>query len=395
MSTQTKRSTLHFEPKPNDIVALFGKKYFVQPHPSAAYMPYASEGRRAVVYQLRDAEGSNYALKVFRKKFRNDSLLASMNLLNRYEHLEGMRAAKRRVVSPTERAAQQCRDLEYAMLMEWIGGKTWFDILVDARLNGTHLSLATAIHLCSCFLNVMRGLEDAAIAHSDISPGNIMVDVDAVGVQILDLEDIYAADLPSPEQRNTGSSGYRHRSADQGETTWRAEGDRYAAAIIAAEMLVLAEPDLARRATDEGYFVGHCQSSDGIQRYDAAQGWLKKVAPAFAELFEQVWLSESLAHCHKIVDLHRSILPVALQTARSRQPMVKLPVKWSRRDIGKTSGEQGAGVSEGKPSPVKWERPRLPERKKKKSGLHPLAKVTLAGATLLTLWLLLKLLALL
>jgi tRNA A-37 threonylcarbamoyl transferase component Bud32 len=394
MSTQTKRLAVRFEPKPNDIVALFGQKYYVQPHPFAAYMPYASEGRRAVVYQLRNAAGENYALKVFRKKFRNDSLLASINLLNRFATLEGMRAARRQVIAPTDNAARQCRDLQYAMLMQWVRGQTWYDVLIEARRTGTHLALPAAIHLCARFLNVMRGLEAAGIAHGDIAPGNVMVEVAAVDVQLIDLEDIYVPGESAPEQRNTGSTGYRHHSAEQGATTWCSAGDRYAAAVLAAEMLVLAEPQLARRATDEGYFVGHCQSSDGVERYNAAQGWLKKTAPDFATLFAQAWLSDSLAQCHKLAELHAAILPVALQTPRAPEPTITLPVKWSRLNIEKGQAKRRAGVKAGKPSPVTWGGTKLLERRQGQTGLGVVAKVSLGGAALLVLWLLFKLLVL-
>jgi hypothetical protein len=395
MPTQTKTSPLRFEPRPDDVVALFGERYQVQPHPAAGYMPYASEGRRAIVYQLRDAAGEEYALKVFRKKFRDQSLVATAGLLGRYESLEGMKAARRRVVLPTEPVARQCRDLEYAMLMQWIRGKTWFDILVEAKLTGAHLSPASAVHLCARFLNVMRGLEGAGVAHSDISPGNLMVDAERVDVQVLDLEDIYAPGVEPPEQRNTGSAGYRHRSADEGATTWCAEGDRYAAAVIAAEMLVLTEPGLARRATDEGYFVGHCMSGEGAERYDAAKGWLRQVAPDFADLFERTWLSESLAQCDRIADLHAAILPVALRTQRASQAMVKPAVQWSRLNIEKPARGKRRPPGAEKPSPVRWERPKPPERRRGGEGLRPLTKVALGAGALLTLLFLLKLLALL
>lgn len=391
MFTQTNRKPVRFEPKPDDIVALFGRRYYVQPHPSASYMPYASEGRRAVVYQLRDAAGGDYALKVFRRKFRNDSLLASANLLNRFARLEGMRAARRQVVPPTDNAARHCRDLQYAVLMEWMRGRTWYDVLVEARHAGRHLAQPAAIHLCERFLKVMSGLEAAGIAHGDIAPGNVMVEVAATDVQLIDLEDIYVPGEAPPEKPNTGSNGYRHRSAAQGAHTWCGEGDRYAAAVLAAEVLVLAEPRLARRATDEGYFAGHCWSQEGAERYDAARGWLEKTAPDFAALFERAWLSDSLAQCPGLAELHAAILPLASQTPRA--PALP-PVKWSRLNIEKGRAKKRAAVEAGKSSTVTRDGAKSPERRKSRVGLGPAAKVSLVGASLVVLWLLFKLLAL-
>lgn len=394
MFTQTNRKPVRFEPKPDDIVALFGRKFYVQPHPSASYMPYASEGRRAVVYQLRDDAGVNYALKVFRKKFRTDGLLASANLLNRFAPLEGMRAARRLVVAPTDNAARHCRDLEYAMLMEWMRGRTWYDVLVEARQAGTHLPLPAAIHVCERFLKVMRGLEAAGIAHGDIAPGNLMVEVAATDVQLIDLEDIYVPGEPAPEQLNMGSNGYRHRSAEQGANTWCGEGDRYAAAVLAAEMLALAEPQLARRATDEGYFAGHCRSSEGAERYDAARGWLKKTAPDFAALFERTWLSASLAQCPRLAELHAAILPLSSQTQRAPAPAAAPPVKWSHLNIKEGRAKRRAAVKAGKASPAMRGGAKSPQRRKPRASLGAAAKVSLVGASLLVLWLLIKLLVL-
>jgi hypothetical protein len=396
MATQTTRATARFEPKPGDIVVLSGRKYHVRSHPSAPHIAYACEGKRANVYQLRDAAGDDYALKVFKKRYRDDSLLASAESLKRYETFEGMSAARRWVVPPTDKAALMCRELEYAMLMRWARGKTWFDILAEARASGTHLSLASGVHLCARFLNVIRALEADGAAHSDISPGNIMLDVGSVDVQVLDLEDMYAPGRAQPEQRNTGSAGYRHHTADEGATTWCPQGDRYAAAVVAAEMLVLAEPSLARKATDEGYFAGHCRNLDSAARYREADPWLRKVAPDFARLFEETWQSESLAGCHTVSELHAAVLGPALNTGRVEKAFVKPPVKWSRLSVtAKDAARRRGPAKKEKPSLVKWERAGVPLRRKKEPGLHPLTKATIVTAALVTLWMLLKLLALL
>lgn len=396
MTTQTTRSTARFEPKPGDIVALSGKKYHVRSHPSAPHIAYACEGKRANVYQLRDVADDDYALKVFKKRYRDESLLASAESLKRYETFEGMSAARRWVVPPTDRAALMCRDLAYAVLMRWVRGKTWFDILTEARESGAHLSLASGLHLCARFLNVMRGLEAAGAAHGDISPGNIVLDVDGIDVQILDLEDMYAPGRPQPAERNTGSAGYRHPTADEGATTWCPEGDRYSAAVVAAEMLVLAEPTLARQATDEGYFAGHCRNHDSAARYMAADPWLRKVAPDFARLFAETWQSESLAGCHRVAELHAAVLGPALNTARAEKAFVKPPVKWSRPGVTAQEAARRKGrTKQGKPSPVRWERRGVPQRRRKEPGFHPLAKATIVTAALATLFILLKLLALL
>src|SRR5687767_7556624 len=146
--------TSDFEPNPKDSIRLFGQKLLVQPHPQVPYMPYSQEAGRAVVYQLVNQQGELFALKVFRKKYRNHALIDSVQKLRGVEHFKGLRAAKRQVVEPSDPAAQRYRNLAYAMLMPWINGKTWFDMLHHARTQGYYLHdsidirRSSAIRLC-------------------------------------------------------------------------------------------------------------------------------------------------------------------------------------------------------------------------------------------------------
>src|SRR4051794_39384281 len=224
-----------FDPNPGDSIDLFGQAYVVQPHPQAHYLPYRQKAGRARVYQLQKGqEGQYFALKEFKKLYRQPSLIDLYQNLHRVESFQGLRAARREIVLPADPAAQRYPNLEYAMLMPWIEGTTWFDVLGQAREDGGYPDLATAIGLCDRFLEVMEELEKAGMAHTDISPGNVMVGFDPIDVQLVDLEDMYMPWALAPSKPNTGSAGYRHRS---GETTWKPEGDRYAAAVLAAEML--------------------------------------------------------------------------------------------------------------------------------------------------------------
>jgi len=259
------------------------------------------------VYQLRDEKGEYFALKVFRKKYRDPHLIKSAEVLSHVENFKGLHAARRRIVLPSDPAARKYQNLEYAMLMSWIHGKAWFDVLWQAQQERYWLDPYTAIHLCDCFLEIIEGLEIAGIAHTDISPGNVVVKFNTNDVQLVDLENLYMPGTPSPPQPNLGSAGYRHRSGDKGETTWRPEGDRYGAAVLAAEMLIIANPVLGRKATDEGFFTDHCETSQGMNRYKEAQVWLKAIVPEFALVFERSWFADSLEECPRISELREPI----------------------------------------------------------------------------------------
>jgi hypothetical protein len=344
---------MRFEPKPNDTLILFGERYVVQPHPSASHIAYSSEAGRAFVYQLKGQKGDYFALKVIKPKFRGANLADSPRHLVSIEKFEGLRAANRSVVLPEEPIVKTFPALEYAMLMPWISGSTWFDVLNNAKNHGTYFDSPFAIKLCAQFLNVMAALEQAGYAHSDISPGNLIVGKRHPDVQLIDLEDMYLPGAPAPAEDYTGSPGYRHHSGDQGATTWRSEGDRYATAVMAAEMLVLTNRKLARLATDTGYFASHCLDEDGAKRFDSAKGLLTNTAPGFARLFKQAWFSDSLGDCPKIADLRASLDETPAKPAiRITSSLPKVTgVAWSALDGAKVDATVTVDIEEPISSP--------------------------------------------
>ena len=102
------------------------------------------------------------------------------------------------------------------------------------------------------FLRVVAGLEELACAHTDISQGNVMVDYPELSPALRPGEP-YMSDAAAPDG-SKGTFGYAHPSADDGVSLWGPSGDRYAAAILATEILVLADRGLASLATEEGFF---------------------------------------------------------------------------------------------------------------------------------------------
>src|ERR1700682_3279067 len=298
----------HFEPEANETLGLFGEEYVIQPHPSASQLPFSSEGRRAVVCQLRNSVSDRFALKVFKKRFRNASVLQSADSLQWLEKGDGMRAARRRILLPDGPEGQQNSVLAYAVLMPWLAGHTWFDILQKTQ-NGFYLRQSSAIHLCYRFLSVAAGLEQGGIAHTDLSPANVMVDFSRTdaSVQFLDMEEIYIPNTTGPADLLKGTVGYCHQSADDGKTLWRPDGDRYAASILAAEMLILANHNLAQLASEDGFFLGNSRSKAGRERYEIAQNWLYLIAPRFAKLFKHSWESRDLSNSPRISSLCEAV----------------------------------------------------------------------------------------
>jgi hypothetical protein len=173
------------------------------------------------------------------------------------------------------------------------------------------LSSAFAIHLCARFLGVLRSLENAGTSHTDISAGNVVVHLDQPQVQLLDLEDMYLPGSPPPTKPRGGAPGYRHPA---GESVFCPEGDRYAAAVLGAEILVLAQPEYAGLAGDTGFFGANVLDASGAERYAAVEGWLRDLAPRFADAFARAWHSNALRECPRVAELHDAIEEVARVT---------------------------------------------------------------------------------
>ena len=192
--------------------------------------------------------------------------------------------------------------------MPWIRGRTWYDSLQTAeskrqRLHTPHVAMKFALD----FLDVMSGLEQAQIAHTDISPGNVTLDSDTLKVELLDLEDMYFPDAtePSKDEKTCGTPGYQHHKRRH---TWRPEGDRYATAILTSELLLLSDDELARRTTTSGFYGDDCTTPEGRAGFELAMPRLSAQCPAFAELFERAWSADSLAECPRIAELRAALL---------------------------------------------------------------------------------------
>lgn len=294
-----------FSPKPDDTVSLFGASYTFQEHPGAPGMVFAADGGRGSVYQVKSADDSRSGLKVFRKQFRVERLLQSSRNLDRLRHYRGLLAAHRRVVPPTDPATKTVPELEYAVLMPWVPGKTWYDCLGQAESTGTIFNVQIAKMLTANFLEILAVLERESIAHTDISAGNVVFNNVNSEAQLLDLEDIYIPGAPRPNEETIGTLHYQHRGQ---QPTWRPEGDRYAAGVLASEILLMAHEPTAQKATTNGYYMGNCTSPLARQRFEEASDWLKFVAPQFHDTFSRTWWSDSLKDCPSIEELCRAFL---------------------------------------------------------------------------------------
>jgi hypothetical protein len=302
-----------FSPQPGQTIRIGSSSYRFDRDEAVTAFPIVfkdGSGRRSEVYRLEKSGGGRFALKVFKERFREPDLQSTVQRMAPLRGLPGFRAAQRSVLLAGEPAVQQYPELLYAMLMPWIAGTSWGAILARAGARELYLRPGAALHLACQFLGVMEGLERIPATHTDVASGNVTLEAGDLSIEMLDLEDLFVAGVK--DCGNRGTDGYVH---PMGPMLSCPEGDRYATAVLAAEMVILAHPALAAEAAEDGYFKGNRALEPGPDRFRAAEPWLTSMAPEFAHCFRQAWYSSRLEGCPEI-----RVLRGEMAKARRRFP---------------------------------------------------------------------------
>ncbi len=283
---------MSFRPNPGDELIIGERTYSIAEHPAAPGMAYGQSGRRGTVYKLVDQKNHTWALKVFLRQFREPRLVGQAEKIRKYYKLPGLRACERDVLTSSKylELIRESRELTYSVLMPWVDGKTWFEILAA----GESIPQETGLQLAGSLIRILLLMEERGLAHCDLSGPNVIVTKEGT-IELVDLEEMYSTDLSKPEVIPGGSPGYSHKTSPEG--LWNARSDRFAGAILIAEMLGWSDERVRKAAWGEGYFnpdemQTNCESYHILDRV-LNERWGKYVA----EYFERAWRSESLMEC--------------------------------------------------------------------------------------------------
>ena len=281
---------MSFGTQVNQQLEIDGVAYRVAEHPAAPGMPYGQEGRQAIVYQL-SAGNERRALKAFKPRFRDPALVDLAARLRAFAPIPGLQVCDR-IVLTRERTANLDADLLYAMLMPWVAGETWQGVM----LSGQPFTRAASQNLAAQLATILGALEHAGIAHCDLSAPNLIVSSDSLqhSITLVDVEGLFAPGLAMPKILPAGSQGYAHKTAPQG--LWSAEADRFAGAILLAEMLGWCDARVRQAAWGEQYF-DPAEMQSNSERYQLLYVTLKSQDHQFAYLFARAWFSETLDAC--------------------------------------------------------------------------------------------------
>ena len=292
-----------FRPLPNSKITIRNRVFTVCEHPAAPGMVYGQSGRRALVYQLREESGRYFALKVFNQTFRTIEIEESAKNLQKYATLPGLGVCMRDILTGEKDAdmLQQYPDLRYAVLMPWVLGRTWQEVILERIAFKPRESFQYANSL----VNILAGMERAGLAHCDLSGANVLLPGlfnQQPPVALVDVEEMYLPGSHTPAKLPAGTPGYNHHTSTSG--LWGADVDRFAGAVMIAEMLGWFDAQVRHSA-----LMGQ-NNTGGEQFFSASE--MQKHCPRFeilyrsletnwsagtARLFEHAWNSEALTEC--------------------------------------------------------------------------------------------------
>jgi tRNA A-37 threonylcarbamoyl transferase component Bud32 len=292
---------MSFEPEPGISINLGAENIeFIPLEPSgpASVFVYAESGREGIVYKVLKNR-KFYALKVFYPQYRDKRLLETTEKLSRFKDLEGFGVAERIVINHEAfpKAVNRYPDLNYAMLMPWIEGTVWGNLMLEVD---HPLQRESYFQIIQTLTRVVGNLEAKGWAHCDLSNNNFIIAQDFASIQLIDIENIYAPDMPRPiPDISYGTIGYRTRwIAENG--LWGPESDRFAFAILCSEIFTWHNKEIRESKAENTSFFAEEEIGEVSDRYQLMTKHLRDWNKDLARLFEMAWFAKNSNQCPPI-----------------------------------------------------------------------------------------------
>ncbi|WP_242217365.1 tetratricopeptide repeat protein [Bacillus cereus group sp. BfR-BA-01380] len=300
-----------FRPEVAEKIILNKAEYAFTRHPAVfgLDMPYGQEGRQGIVYQLKNENNSErIALKVFKERYREEK--HQLQFLQPLSSILGFKVSSRYIVTKEEHpgAIEKSEELVNSIVMPWIEGPTWADILQEQK----SLSKQQCFVIAEAFVTTLKTMEEQQIAHNDLSSSNILIpylsENQIVGqhtIELVDIEQMYSPKSKKPSLLPAGSAGYAPTFLKGG--IWQPEADRFAGAILLAEILSWYDPKVREQKwTDASYFKTE-EIQTACERYRTLQhslqsNWTEKVV----DLLERTWNSNTFMECPSFAEWYEA-----------------------------------------------------------------------------------------
>lgn len=292
-----------FRPFPGMLLHIGSANFAFMPHPMLPQdkqAVFVLEGGEALIYQMRHVESEDlYALKVFKPAFRGAHIARINDFLMRQSDLPGLALNYRGCFTKGSHPEliRAFPELEYAIVMPWLVNLTWAGLILNRKASAAY-SFNEARDLALATATVLWNIESHKLTHTDIAGGNVMLAPDRKQIRLIDIENMYVPFMPPPTKCSQGSPGYQHRHLGR-RGQWCPEGDRFAGAVLLAEMLTWWEPRVRAYAHDraESLFCSEELQVVGTPCWQAVRDVLHSISPNLLALFDQAWTSTSLTEC--------------------------------------------------------------------------------------------------
>jgi len=149
--------------------------------------------------------------------------------------------------------------LEGTILMPKVPGSPWSSVADSLREREAAMTLEERLQAGANLAECIDRLEDGDCCHRDLSASNVFVDQDS-RIYLIDWDSMYHPKLPFQANTTTGTMGYiapftRRVSGDwDASCSWCSYADRYALAILIAEILLI-DPEHATAQEDGTMFA--------------------------------------------------------------------------------------------------------------------------------------------
>ena len=328
------------------VIDRYSEPFRVLAHPAAPTYAHAVVGSEATVYRLqRQRDRAEFALKVFRPANQLPEMEAITRNIRTYSIASGLRSCERHCFTPQSAAVTISRypALRYAVLVPWIQGPTWTEIVLSRHA----LAPSAARQLAIRFSEVIAGLESRGIAHCDLAGPNVILDLPNGIIELIDVEHLFAPSFSSPNQVATGTPGYNMVADSDG--AWAPEADRFSGAILLGEMLGWGDPEVSRRASGQGcYFDPTEVQGPRCERLTTLLSALRRIDAALAVLFERAWSARRRAECPRLAEwatvLSGLELPNVLPSGHRIRTAFALPQRQAALPNAAAAGPVGASA---------------------------------------------------
>jgi len=192
------------------------------------------------------------------------------------------------------------RWLDGTILMPRVKGVDWAGLADEIRDGEVVLEQSLRLTLCRNLTRLVELLEAHGCAHRDLSCGNVFVVTGTGEVCLIDFDSLYHPSVVIPNATTCGTEGYTAPYAWASgnldpRRTWSKGADRYALALLNAELLLTRK---GTAATGEGGMFKQeelkCRRGPGI---DSIVAELRADYPQAAVLLRQAIQSQTPAEC--------------------------------------------------------------------------------------------------